>query len=457
MYRAAEELIVAGHAYVDSRAPTRCAPAAATSRRRAATARTASRTPDENLARLRQMRNGELADGAAVLRAKIDMASPNINLRDPVLYRIKRATHHNTGDALVHLPDVHLRASDRGRAREHHALDLHARVRGPAAVLRLAARHALRARPAGAAAAAPVRVRAPQPHLRRHQQAKAEAARRREERRRLGRPAHADARRPAPARLHAGIDPPALRPHRHRKAGGWTDYASLEKALRDDLDPKAPRAIAVLDPVRLVLTNWPEIRRRGACEPCHAPVHPQQPELGTRDLPARARAVDRARRLRGDAGEGLLPPLPGQPRAAEVRLRRRVHRLREGRRRRGHEVLRDPRRDEERHAGRRRGEGQGHDHLARRDDAQAAEVRLYDRLFVGAAARRRRQGLQGEPESRQQARRRRRIVEPALAAARAATATSSSVTATSSPTASTTAPARPVFNRTATLRDTWSR
>src|SRR6185369_15939127 len=65
MYRAAEYLVEAGLAYID-----------------------------ENLQRFREMRDGKLADGAAVLRAKIDMASPNINLRDPAIYRIRRATHH---------------------------------------------------------------------------------------------------------------------------------------------------------------------------------------------------------------------------------------------------------------------------------------------------------------------------------------------------------------------------
>ena len=84
------------------------------------------------------MRAGEFPDGALVLRAKIDMASPNINLRDPVLYRIRRAHHHRTGDALVHLPDVRLRAPAVGRARAHHALALHARVRGSSPALRLA-------------------------------------------------------------------------------------------------------------------------------------------------------------------------------------------------------------------------------------------------------------------------------------------------------------------------------
>ena len=177
------------------------------------------------------MKNGELADGAAVLRAKIDMASPNINLRDPALYRIKRATHHNTGDTLVHLSDVHLRASDRGRARERHALDLHARVRGPAAVLRLAARHA---RDLGLLAQ-------PRPHQYEfarlnvtyvdHQQAEAQAAGRRGHRRRLGRSAHADDRRAAPARLHAGVDPRACAsaPAPARRAAGPTTRASRSR------------------------------------------------------------------------------------------------------------------------------------------------------------------------------------------------------------------------------------
>ncbi|MDP1051519.1 glutamate--tRNA ligase family protein, partial [Klebsiella quasipneumoniae] len=56
-----------------------------------------SRTVAENLARFREMRDGKLPDGAAVLRAKIDMASPNINLRDPAIYSVRHAEHHNTG------------------------------------------------------------------------------------------------------------------------------------------------------------------------------------------------------------------------------------------------------------------------------------------------------------------------------------------------------------------------
>ncbi|HEY1227492.1 MAG TPA: glutamine--tRNA ligase, partial [Ramlibacter sp.] len=67
------------------------------------------------------------------------------------------------------------------------------------------------------------------------------------------------------------------------KAGGWTEYAALEAALRDTLDPIAPRAMAVLDPVRLVITNWGELMGGDdALDDCSAPVHPHHPDMGTR-------------------------------------------------------------------------------------------------------------------------------------------------------------------------------
>ncbi|MFO1402943.1 MAG: glutamate--tRNA ligase family protein, partial [Steroidobacteraceae bacterium] len=98
MYRAAEALVQAGLAYVDEQS----AEEMRLNRGDFTTPGTASpfrsRTPEQNLKRLREMRDGQHADGAMVLRAKIDLASPNINLRDPTLYRIRRATHHNTGD-----------------------------------------------------------------------------------------------------------------------------------------------------------------------------------------------------------------------------------------------------------------------------------------------------------------------------------------------------------------------
>ena len=110
-----------------------------------------------------------------------------------------------------------------------------------------------------------------------------------------------------------GYTPEALRLMCERagtsKAGGWTEYASLDAALRDDLDPKAPRAMAVLDPVELRLANWAELFGGEAHrEACHAPVHPQQARARRAPVRARPEPVDRARRLRRSAAEGVLPP-----------------------------------------------------------------------------------------------------------------------------------------------------
>ena len=112
---------------------------------------------------------------------------------------------------LVHLPHVRLRARPVGRDRAHHALHLHAGVRGAPAALRL-----VHPEPAGAGRAAPVRVRAPQPHAHRAQQARADAAGQRGRRARLGRPAHAHALRHPPARLPGGG-----RPRLRRRWSAW--------------------------------------------------------------------------------------------------------------------------------------------------------------------------------------------------------------------------------------------
>ena len=98
MYRAAEYLIEAGHAYVDEQSPEEMRINRGDFGKPGVNSPFRSRTTDENLTRFREMRDGKLVDGAAVLRAKIDMASPNINMRDPAIYRIRRATHHHTGD-----------------------------------------------------------------------------------------------------------------------------------------------------------------------------------------------------------------------------------------------------------------------------------------------------------------------------------------------------------------------
>ncbi|MEY4415914.1 MAG: hypothetical protein RIQ53_3207, partial [Pseudomonadota bacterium] len=98
MYRAAEHLIERGLAYVDEQTPEQMRANRGDFTTPGTDSPFRGRTPAENLARFREMRDGVHADGAMVLRAKIDMAAPNINLRDPAIYRIRRAHHHNTGD-----------------------------------------------------------------------------------------------------------------------------------------------------------------------------------------------------------------------------------------------------------------------------------------------------------------------------------------------------------------------
>jgi glutaminyl-tRNA synthetase len=103
-----------------------------------------------------------------------------------------------------------------------------------------------------------------------------------------------DPRMPTIAGLRRrGYTPEALRLFCERsgttKSGGWIDYASLEAALRDSLDPIAPRAMAVLDPVKLVITNWGDLmggpsKDEGVLDDCSAPVHPHHPEMGKREF-----------------------------------------------------------------------------------------------------------------------------------------------------------------------------
>ena len=101
-----------------------------------------NRSVEENLDLFERMRAGEFPDGSRTLRAKIDMASPNLNLRDPVMYRILHADASSHRRQVVHLSDVRLRARAVGFHRGHHALHLHAGVRGPSPALQLVHRAA---------------------------------------------------------------------------------------------------------------------------------------------------------------------------------------------------------------------------------------------------------------------------------------------------------------------------
>ena len=286
MYRAAEYLIESGHAYVDEQTPEQMRATRGDFGTPGTNSPFRSRTPADNLARFRQMRDGQLPDGAAVLRAKIDMASPNINLRDPTLYRIRRATHHNTGDKWCIYP-MYTFAHPIEDALEqvtHSICTLEFEDQRPFydwLMARLCEGGLLVAPPPHQYEFARLNVTHVITSKRKLRQLVEEA--------------HVtgwdDPRMPTLAGLRRrGYTPDALRLFAERsgvtKTGGaWTDYAALDAALRDTLDPVVPRAMAVLEPLKLVITNWAEVfGSDDHLEPCHAPVHPHHPEMGQRQF-----------------------------------------------------------------------------------------------------------------------------------------------------------------------------
>ncbi|HEX7639495.1 MAG TPA: glutamine--tRNA ligase/YqeY domain fusion protein [Burkholderiaceae bacterium] len=283
MYRAAEALVDAGLAYVDEQT----AEEMRTSRGDFGTPGKASpfraRTPAENLARLREMRDGLHADGAMVLRAKIDLASPNINLRDPTIYRIRRAHHHNTGDRWCIYP-MYTFAHPIEDALEritHSICTLEFEDQRPFYdwLLEHLARLGLLAAPL------PRQYEFARLNLTYVVTSKRKL-------RQLVEEGHVsgwdDPRMPTLVGLRRrGYTAGALQLLAERtgatKHNTWIDYAWLDIALRDDLEAKAARAMAVIDPLPLRLVNWTEVfGSAGHREPCAAPAHPHHPEMGTR-------------------------------------------------------------------------------------------------------------------------------------------------------------------------------
>ena len=165
-----------------------------------------NRSVEENLDLFERMRAGEFPDGSRTLRAKIDMASPNLNMRDPVMYRILHATHHRTRRQVVHLPDVRLHPRPVRLDRADHALDLHAGVREPPAAVRLV-------HPTSWASTHPQQIEFARLNLTYTVMSKRRLLELVKDglRQRLGRSADADDLRAAPPRLHARGDPQLLR------------------------------------------------------------------------------------------------------------------------------------------------------------------------------------------------------------------------------------------------------
>ncbi|MDY0329978.1 MAG: glutamine--tRNA ligase/YqeY domain fusion protein [Thiomonas sp.] len=290
MYRCACALIESGLAYVDEQGADDMRRNRGTLTEPGVDSPWRDRPAAESLKRFEQMRAGQHPEGSMVLRAKIDMASPNINLRDPVIYRIRFAHHHRTGDTWCIYPMYTFAhpIEDAMECITHSICTLEFEDQRPFYdwLLDHLVRLGL--------------VASPRPHQ--YEFARLNLTYVVTSKRRLAQlvaEGHVDGwddpRMPTLVGLRRrGYTPESLRLFAERigvsKADSWIDYSVLEQALRDDLDTRAPRAMAVLDSLELELTNWAEVFGSTAhAEPCSAPAHPAHPEMGRRSFDLTAR------------------------------------------------------------------------------------------------------------------------------------------------------------------------
>ncbi|WP_137718922.1 glutamine--tRNA ligase/YqeY domain fusion protein [Methylobacillus flagellatus] len=278
MYRAAETLIEAGHAYVDQQTADEMRANRGTLTEPGKDSPFRNRTAAENLALFREMRDGKHADGSMILRARIDMASPNINLRDPAIYRIRRATHHNTGDTWCIYP-MYTFAHPIEDALEqitHSICTLEFEDQRPFYdwLLERLAESGLLAHPL------PKQYEFSRLNLSYVVLSKRKLIELVENKHVTG---WDDPRLPTLAGARRrGYTPEGFKLFADRvgvsKADSWIEYTILEDCMREVLNESAQRRIAVLDPIKLVIDNYPADQ----AEDCYAPNHPQQPELGKR-------------------------------------------------------------------------------------------------------------------------------------------------------------------------------
>ena len=281
MYRCAEYLVTSGHAYVDSQSADEIRHNRGTFTEPGKDSRFRTRSPEENLSLLRKMKAGEFGDGAHVLRAKIDMRSPNLNLRDPVIYRIRKAAHHRTGDKWCIYP-MYTYAHPIEDALEHvtHSLcTLEFEDQRPFYdwLLDTLAEGGLLERPL------PRQIEFARLNLSHVMLSKRKLIELVEGRHVDG---WDDPRMPTlAAARRRGYTPEGFRRFAEKigvsKAHQVIDFGELEESMREHLNETAPRRMAVLDPVKLVIENY----REGKEELCDVPNHPQKPDWGKRQVP----------------------------------------------------------------------------------------------------------------------------------------------------------------------------
>jgi len=373
LYAYAEQLVEMGVAYVDSLSAEQIREYRGTLTEPGRNSPYRDRPVEENLDLLRRMRAGEFADGEHVLRAKIDMASPNINLRDPALYRIRHVAHQRTGDKWCIYPmyDFAHTMSDALEEITHSLCTLEFEDHRPLYDWLLD-----QLKPA-------------------HRPRQIEFSR-------LNLEYAITSKRKLNALVEDGIvsgwdDPrmPTIAGLRRRgypatalrefvKRGGVTkkdkliEMAVLENCIREELDHAAPRRMAVLQPLKVVLSNYPQ----GQVEMMPASNHPNRPELGTREVPFSGELYIERDDFMEDAPRKFFRLKPG----GEVRLRNGyIIRCDEVLKNDAGEVIElrcsyDP--DTRSGTGSSDRKVKGTIHWVSAAQAVAASVRLYDRLFT---------------------------------------------------------------------------
>lgn len=276
MYEAAVKLIKKGKAYVCDLTAEQIKEYRGTLTEPGKNSPYRDRSIEENLDLFERMKNGEFEDGSKVLRAKIDMASPNINMRDPIIYRIARMTHHNTGDQWCIYPmyDFAHPIEDAIEHITHSICTLEFEDHRP--LYDWVVQELEYPEP-------PKQIEFAKLYLTNVITGKRYIKRLVDQGIVDG---WDDPRLVTIAALRRrGFTPESLKNFMDlvgvAKSNSSVDYAMLEYCIRDDLKPKAPRVMAVLDPIKLVIDNYPEDQ----IEYLDAQVNMENPELGVKQIP----------------------------------------------------------------------------------------------------------------------------------------------------------------------------
>jgi len=308
LYEYAEQLIKKGRAYVDSLSAEEIRQYRGTLTQPGINSPYRDRSVEENLDLFRRMRNGEFPDGAHVLRARIDMASPNMNLRDPTLYRIRHARHHRTGDAWCIYPmyDFAHALSDAIEGITHSICTLEFENHRPLydwVLEELQTPHR------------PQQIEFARLNLTYTVMSKRKLLQLVQERHVSG---WDDPRMPTLAGLRRrGYTPEAIRAFCDRigvaKRDSVVDVALLEHCVREDLNKRAPRVMTVLRPLKLVIENFPA----GQVREVDAPNNPEDAAAGSRKVPFSRELYIERDDFMEEPPKGFFRLAPGR----EVRLR----------------------------------------------------------------------------------------------------------------------------------------